>query len=51
MSRLCKLYDAMQTLRNEGLALEDIENQVSHLEEEIIQKEILPIVTESIAPA
>ena len=29
MSRLSKLYDAMQTLRNEGLALEDIENQVS----------------------
>lgn len=51
MSRLSKLYDAMQTLRNEGLALEDIENQVSQLEEEIIQKEILPIVTESIAPA
>ena len=34
MSRLSKLYDAMQTLRNEGLALEDIENQVSQLEEE-----------------
>ncbi len=51
MSRLSKLYDAMQTLRNEGLALEDIENQVSQLEEKIIQKEILPIVTESIAPA
>lgn len=51
MSRLSKLYDAMQTLRNEGLALDDIENQVSQLEEEIIQKEILPIVTESIAPA
>jgi hypothetical protein len=28
MSRLSKLYDAMQTLRNEGLALEDIENHV-----------------------
>lgn len=51
MSRLSKLYDAMQTLRNEGLALDDIENQVSQLEEEIIQKEILPIVTKSIAPA
>ena len=52
MSRLCDLYKAMETLRKEGLSLnEDLEKQVSDLEENIIKKEILPIVTETIAPA
>lgn len=52
MSRLSNLYKAMETLRKEGLSLsEDLEKQVSELEEEIIKKEILPIVTETIAPA
>ena len=52
MSRLSDLYKAMETLRREGLALnEDLEKQVSELEEEIIKKEILPVVTETIAPA
>jgi hypothetical protein len=42
----------METLRKEGLSLnEDLEKQVSDLEENIIKKEILPIVTETIAPA
>jgi hypothetical protein len=42
----------METLRKEGLSLnEDLERQVSELEENIIKKEILPIVTENIAPA
>jgi hypothetical protein len=42
----------METLRKEGLSLnEDLERQVSELEEEIIKKEILPVVTETIAPA
>ncbi len=52
MSRLSKLYDAMETLRKEGLSLnEDLEKQINELEENIIKKEILPIVTENIAPA
>ncbi|MBO7201947.1 MAG: hypothetical protein J6V30_00205 [Paludibacteraceae bacterium] len=52
MSRLSDLYKAMETLRKEGLSLnEDLEIQVSELEENIIKKEILPIVTETIAPA
>ena len=52
MSRLSNLYKAMETLRKEGLSLnEDLERQVSELEEEIIKKEILPVVTETIAPA
>lgn len=52
MSRLSDLYKAMETLRNEGLSLnEDLERQVSELEEDIIKKEILPIVTETIEPA
>lgn len=52
MSRLSDLYKAMETLRKEGLSLnEDLERQVSELEENIIKKEILPIVTETIAPA
>lgn len=52
MSRLGDLYKAMETLRKEGLSLnEDLEKQVNELEENIIKKEILPIVTETIAPA
>ena len=52
MSRLGDLYKAMETLRKEGLSMnDDLERQVSELEEEIIKKEILPIVTETIAPA
>lgn len=52
MSRLSDLYKAMETLRREGLSLnEDLEKQVSELEENIIKKEILPFVTETIAPA
>ena len=42
----------METLRKEGLSLnEDLERQVSELEENIIKKEILPVVTETIEPA
>jgi hypothetical protein len=52
MSRLGDLYKAMETLRKEGLSLnEDLERQVSELEENIIKKEILPVVTETIEPA
>ena len=52
MSRLSDLYKAMDTLRKEGLSLnEDLEHQVTELEENIIKKEILPTVRETIAPA
>jgi len=52
MSRLSDLYKAMETLHKEGLSLnEDLERQVSELEESIIKKEILPVVTETIGPA
>ena len=52
MSRLDQLYKAMQTLRNEGLALnDDLLNQVSELEERIIKNEILPVLRDTIEPA
>ncbi|WP_260378882.1 hypothetical protein [Prevotella intermedia] len=52
MSRLNKLYEAMETLRKEGLPVgEDLERKASELEEEIIKKEILPILTKTIEPA
>ena len=42
----------MQTLRSEGLALsEDLLNQVSELEENIIKNEILPVLRDTIEPA
>lgn len=52
MSRLSDLYKAMETLRREGLSVnDDLERQVRELEEEIIKKEILPVVTQTIEPA
>ena len=51
MSRLSDLYKAMETLRKENLSTDELENQVSILEEDIIKKEIFPIVTQSIEPA
>jgi hypothetical protein len=37
MSRLSKLYKAMETLRKEGLSFnEDIEKKANNIEEEII---------------
>lgn len=52
MSRLSKLYEAMETLRKEGLPVnEDLERKANEIEEEIIKKEILPILTKSIEPA
>lgn len=52
MSRLSKLYEAMETLRKEGLPVnENLEQKANELEEKIIKEEILPIITESIAPA
>ena len=51
MSRLSDLYKAMETLRKEGVSTEDLEQKVGSLEEDIIKKEILPIVTQTIEPA
>ena len=52
MSRLDNLYKAMETLRKEGLPVdENLEKKANELEEEIIKKEILPILTKSIEPA
>lgn len=52
MSRLSDLYKAMETLRKEGLPVnKDLEQKANELEEEIIKKEILPILTKSIEPA
>lgn len=52
MSRLSDLYKAMETLRKEGLPVnEDLEQKANEIEEEIIKKEILPILTKNIEPA
>lgn len=51
MGRLSKLYEAIETLRKEGVSTDGLEAKVNQAEEEIIKKEILPIVTKSIAPA
>ena len=52
MSRLSKLYEAMETLRKEGLPVnEELELKANELEEEIIKKEILPVLTKTIEPA
>lgn len=42
----------METLRKEVLPVgEDLERKASELEEEIIKKEILPVLTKTIEPA
>ena len=42
----------METLRKEGLPVTgDLEQKANELEEEIIQKEILPVLTKTIEPA
>jgi len=52
MSRLDNLYKAMETLRKKGLPVnEDLERKANEIEEEIIKKEILPILTKNIEPA
>ena len=51
MSRLSKLYDAIETLRKEGVSTDDLEEKVSQAEEDIFKKEILPILTQNIEPA
>jgi len=52
MSRLSDLYKAMETLRKEGLPVtEDLEIKANELEEDIIKKEILPMLSRTIEPA
>lgn len=52
MSRLSDLYKAMETLRKEGFPVnEDLEQKANELEEEIIKKEILPVLSKTIEPA
>lgn len=52
MSRLSDLYKAMETFRKEGVSFPDeLEQKLRTLEEEIIKKEILPILTKTIEPA
>ena len=52
MSRLSDLYKAMETLRKEGLPVgEDLEKKANELEEEILKKEILPVLSKTIEPA
>lgn len=52
MSRLSKLYEAMDTLRKEGLPVdENLEKKANELEEDIIKKEILPVLSKTIEPA
>lgn len=52
MSQLSKLYQTMANLKELGLKInDDLIDEVSKLEEEIIKKEILPVLTEKIEPA
>lgn len=52
MSRLDKLYDTMANLKELGLTInENLVKEVNELEEELIKKEILPILTKNIEPA
>lgn len=52
MSQLSKLYQTMANLKELGLKInDDLIEEVNKLEEEIIKKEILPILTENIKPA
>ena len=52
MSRLSKLYEAMETLRKEGLPVDkNLEQMANEIEEDIIKKVIIPILSKSIEPA
>lgn len=52
MSRLNELYEAMKTLRKERLPVdENLEKEANELEEEIIKKEIFPVLSKTIEPA
>lgn len=52
MSRLSDLYKAMETLHKEGLPVDkDLLEKSNELEEDIIKKEILPVLSNTIEPA
>ena len=51
MSRLDDLYKAIETMRREHLSTADLEAKVSLAEEDIIKKEILPMLKQNIEPA
>ena len=52
MSKLSKLYEAMETLKNLGLPVnEELEQKANEMEEEIIKKEILPVLTKTMESA
>lgn len=52
MSRLSKLYQTMENLKELGLSInEDLIQEANELEEEIIKKEILPVLSKTIEPA
>lgn len=52
MSQLSKLYQTMANLKDLGLKInDDLIEEVNKLEEDIIKKEILPVLTERIKPA
>ena len=52
MSQLKKLYQTMENLKELGLKInDDLIEEINKLEEEIIKREILPVLTEKIAPA
>lgn len=51
MNKLEKLYSTIQNLKELGLELgEDLLKQTNELEQEIIKKEILPVISEKIEP-
>ena len=51
MTKLEKLYSTIQNLKEFGLELgEDLLKQTNELEQEIIKKEILPVISEKIEP-
>lgn len=52
MSRLDDLYKAMETFRREDVSFpDDMEQKLRTLEEDLIKKEILPVLTRTIEPA
>ena len=52
MLRLKKLYQTMDNLKELGLSInEDLIQEANELEEEIIKKEILPVLSKTIEPA
>ena len=52
MSRLSKLYETMENLKELGLSInDDLIQEANQLEEDIIKKDILPVLTKTIEPA